>query len=803
MGRPMAQPRHKRTPARSLFRKMTRLVAVIATMALILLPVQSATAGGKGEYFDWNWRYDKPSCTALVVKYPSNIPEGQSNDVNVRIVNLGEGGGEVTLNFHNNTGTWSGTQAFTYAQHPNWPGWDYYKVVWTQVGGTNYHWQGNVTCGEKPKPKEASAIATVSAPTCTEPSKVDFKIQNATWDSDADLSVGTHTRTATADKGAKFPGGANKMTVNYTIKDKLPTQSTDPSAPCYEPPVVIPKDASASVATDTAASCTAVSSVTFDIVNATWDSAADLSVGTHTRTATAADGHEFADGTTKTTVTYTIQPTKPGQSTDPKGECYVPPTPKVCVAFEDGPTATNLNEAGWNHTDTRATGAYEYVDGGIRLHTTDTDNPASSQNKVTLYRPVSPTPLSQFGEPSVEFAVGGSGVKPGMNVGVDVNGDGTWDGYLVGEPWSYGEHNWWVNKPGFNLPAGMGYASFGSWSDFVAANPQAMVVSVGLSLGSGVLGDWTVTSFTVDCTVYTFDNEVVPPPVAEFTAPTVTDVCGMENDGVTLGTSEHGNFKVTSVTPLDDGRIRHRVVFTPSEGYVVPPPGENDTYEIVDGKAVWKLYSTDEPCPPVEVPSNGQYSVQLGCYAVVEGGLVVPSPHVTLTFSNPVDVKKGEVARDAEFTYTDENGATQTVTVPANTVVVRSVVFPEDSGNHIVKVGLKGEQQETVTVQTDCEPNPVPFTPTSPTFMDKCGLVDDRAVLPGTLVSSTSSTDNLTGIIYRTETSETNTGTYYAYYLQDKDTLEVEVWFVPNDSYAVPTEPGPKDTYTIKYGLAV
>ena len=77
-----------------------------------------------------------------------------------------------------------------------------------------------------------------------------------------DLTVGTHTRTATADKGAKFPDGADKKTVDYTISDKLPTQSADSSAPCYVPPVVIPKDASASFAVDTVATCTAASSVT-------------------------------------------------------------------------------------------------------------------------------------------------------------------------------------------------------------------------------------------------------------------------------------------------------------------------------------------------------------------------------------------------------------------------------------------------------------------------------------------------------------------------------------------------------------
>gem|GEM_PF-5665590 len=204
-------------------------------------------------------------------------------------------------------------------------------------------------------------------------------------------------------------------------------------------------------------------------------------------------------------------------------DCTPPPlTPKVCTTIATGPTATNLDAKGWYQSDTRATGRVDYVNGGVRLHTTDAANPGSSQNKATLYRAITPTPLSEFGEPSVTFADGGTGVKPGMQVGIDVDGDGDWDGYLVGEPWSYGAHNWWVNKPGFNVPSGMGYTSFGSWADFVAANPKAKVIELGLSLGSGVLGDWTVTNLTAGCTSYTF-NYVKPTTPVEGT-PVITAV---------------------------------------------------------------------------------------------------------------------------------------------------------------------------------------------------------------------------------------------------------------------------------------
>lgn len=200
--------------------------------------------------------------------------------------------------------------------------------------------------------------------------------------------------------------------------------------------------------------------------------------------------------------------------------CPKPPTPKVCPTITTGPKATNLDASGWYQSDTRATGKVSFVSGGVNFQTTDTANPGSSQNKATLYRAITPTPLSQFGEPSVTFANGGSGVKPGMQVGIDVDGNGTWDGYLVGEPWAYGSQNWWVNKPGFNVPSGMGYTSFGSWADFVAANPKAKVIELGLSLGSGVVGNWTVTNLTAGCTSYTFDYVTPTTPVSG--TPTIT-----------------------------------------------------------------------------------------------------------------------------------------------------------------------------------------------------------------------------------------------------------------------------------------
>jgi len=109
----------------------------------------------------WDWTYADPTCTALTVDYPANLPEGQSNDVNVRFETAD---GSFTLNFHNNVGTWTGRTIFTFAGHAQWPaGLTAYDVVWVQVGGTNYHWQGRVSCGAS-APAPAAPAPAAPAP---------------------------------------------------------------------------------------------------------------------------------------------------------------------------------------------------------------------------------------------------------------------------------------------------------------------------------------------------------------------------------------------------------------------------------------------------------------------------------------------------------------------------------------------------------------------------------------------------------------------------------------------------------------
>ncbi|HEU5035587.1 MAG TPA: hypothetical protein VFT70_01185 [Nocardioides sp.] len=133
------------------------------------------TGGGNGtdptdptEPFNWDWQYANPTCDALTVDYPSNVPAGQANDANVRFQTAQ---GPMTLNFHNNSGTWSGTHVFDFKTHPQWPaGLTTYHVVWAQVGGTNYHWNGDVSCAPVPVVEPDAPFSwdwKYADPTCT------------------------------------------------------------------------------------------------------------------------------------------------------------------------------------------------------------------------------------------------------------------------------------------------------------------------------------------------------------------------------------------------------------------------------------------------------------------------------------------------------------------------------------------------------------------------------------------------------------------------------------------------------------
>ncbi|GAA4372125.1 hypothetical protein [Nocardioides caricicola] len=183
------------------------------------------------EPFSWDWEYADPTCTALTVGYPANIPAGQANDANIRFES---NVGQFTLNFHNNDGTWSGTHVFDYRSHPQWPaGVTEFHVVWTQVGGTNYHWQGDVACviedgtakavtevaGFKAGKVTVSKGATVASDAIVVDGAgfQDLYLQMSTTGQSSWKSVSTVTTTASGTGRVTFPQLTRKGTYRFRV----------------------------------------------------------------------------------------------------------------------------------------------------------------------------------------------------------------------------------------------------------------------------------------------------------------------------------------------------------------------------------------------------------------------------------------------------------------------------------------------------------------------------------------------------------------------------------------------------------
>src|SRR3954453_1901212 len=91
-------------------------------------------------------------------------------------------------------------------------------------------------------------------------------------------------------------------------------------------------------------------------------------------------------------------------------------------------------------SDTRATGHYEVQGSGLHVWTQSN----TSTDKVAEYVDTS-APLAGVGGPSLNLTTTSGTVKPGFQLVVDFDNDGSIDGILVGEPTVYG-NNWWLNN---------------------------------------------------------------------------------------------------------------------------------------------------------------------------------------------------------------------------------------------------------------------------------------------------------------------------------------------------------------------
>jgi hypothetical protein len=183
--------------------------------------------------FSWDWQYAAPTCDGLTVAYPNNIPAGSNNkDVNIRVKDLVSG--EVrTFNFHDSDFVTSGkTVTYKVTEHPSWPGWTYYEYQWTQVHGTNYHWEGSVTCGNPPvtEPEVVTGTATFTTASCEAPfnTAVADAVPGGEWVF-TDKNNGTYVTAVGEGFSGDVPGGLAYGNITVELR-----QSQDGDTSAYE-----------------------------------------------------------------------------------------------------------------------------------------------------------------------------------------------------------------------------------------------------------------------------------------------------------------------------------------------------------------------------------------------------------------------------------------------------------------------------------------------------------------------------------------------------------------------------------------
>ena len=191
--------------------------------------------------------------------------------------------------------------------------------------------------------------------------------------------------------------------------------------------------------------------------------------------------------------------------------------PYYFVKSADATTVTKYkNDVDLSETRAKGHNVFREI-GGVRVTTDPSDcldqNPAGGvycANKAAGYFPA-PLALNAAGEPSMDY-VHYSGTKPSVQLVTDFDNNGTADAILVGET-IYGR-DWWVPGSAAQFVkdgapqhgGGFGSDNHGTLPEWRAAFPNAKILRVGWSLGSGAVGDGVINAITVGVTKYAFSG---------------------------------------------------------------------------------------------------------------------------------------------------------------------------------------------------------------------------------------------------------------------------------------------------------
>uniref|UniRef100_UPI00138E2CDF hypothetical protein n=1 Tax=Paraoerskovia marina TaxID=545619 RepID=UPI00138E2CDF len=307
----------------------------------------------------------------------------------------------------------------------------------------------------------------------------------------------------------------------------------------------------------------------------------------HALTSPAAGVSIFWDGGKKGT--FSTNETQP---------CSYPEVPVVqqCESFE---TVTFADLTDWDTSESHSGGSSEVTTAGLEVH-----NPQGG--KAVGYNGLS-FDLAVAGAPSMEWT--GTGTAPGLQMGVDLNGDDKWDGVLVNEAYNYPTRadQWWFTKTTFDAPVESTYFSgsssgYGTLDEWLALYPDANVRYVGYSLGTGPAGDGVISSMTFNCHTFTFaaPEPVLEPvtPALELTQPVCTavpgELFGQEfSDGAVSFTKNEGisSIHVFNGTDTSNGKPSSWSELEPGQYFVIATPAAGHTFDgaLTDG---WKLSSS-------------------------------------------------------------------------------------------------------------------------------------------------------------------------------------------------------------------
>lgn len=247
------------------------------------------------------------------------------------------------------------------------------------------------------------------------------------------------------------------------------------------------------------------------------------------------------------------------------GDCTPPPPPTVQpCSISSSVVTTDLST--WYLGETRANGHNVLVPNALHIYTDDNSSLAKAAGYYgTDFK------LKDLGDQTIADSIdytATTGITPGLQLSVDLDNDGTADGFLVGEA-IYG-NDWWLSNgtpAGFTAPetgGGFGSNRHGTINEWLTLYPDANVKAIGYSLGSGVLGDGLLNRISLGCVDYTF-NALAPPAETRQTVVTTEPDCTTQTTTTTttnyetpyIWDSETGTF-----VPGEEHQVGDAVVTT-------------------------------------------------------------------------------------------------------------------------------------------------------------------------------------------------------------------------------------------------